>query len=188
MALNEMSKSLFSLALETEQREGTIKIEYHESPDDRRNFVKATKTRLIVFLVVFVSVFAALILFVAVIGLKEWSFALGGFAIAIAVILITVILSLPKKSSEIFLDEVSLSFNDYGVVIRACNGIRSTVQVMKWSDFELIVEYPLVTVGQLNGLAYIFPKRVFTQEEFEKFRLFAFAAAGKKCKFKNFKK
>ncbi len=90
------------------------------------------------------------------------------------------------KKRENSTEEVKLSFNAYGIVMKICSKLRSAVYAYEWNDFEQIMEYKKAAVGIKDGLAYIFPKRIFSAEEYERFRNLSFAAASKKCFYKNF--
>ena len=83
--------------------------------------------------------------------------------------------------------EVKLSFNAYGVALRECDNLKSLVCAYHWNDFENIIEYKKIAVGIKEGVAYIFPKRAFTKKEFDLLKKYAYAVAGKKCMFKDFK-
>lgn len=189
MSFEETSKGLYERAAWMESMEGTIKYNYKEEPDDAENYTGGAKQR-------FITLSAVIILsmiVVLIVGIVIHSEVLIAFSATILVFWLTFCiifirgLKKNKTLNDKHLDDVKLAFNAYGVVFRMCSDLRSAVFAYEWNDFESIVEYDKVLVGVKQNVAYIFPKRVFSEEEYNKFRRFSYAAIGKKCIYKNFK-
>lgn len=168
--------------------EYTTSYEYTtQSEDTAEYFSSATKRLLCVYGVM--SVIFLIILIVGLVLSDPWVTALGVAATVFFVLFLILYFINIKKAQKRkpMLDEVKFSFNAYGIVMRVCNARRYSVYAYEWNDFEQIIEYKRVVVGIKEGIAYIFPKRIFSSEEFERFRKMSFDGAGKKCLYKNFK-
>lgn len=189
MTYGESLKALYAKAAETESMEGTVKYEYTASPDDAAEYRNSSARN---FIAVMVLLLAGSVVVIVLGAVFDKGLLLGsgvGILIVSAVpfaVYIAAFVKAKKRSSAF--DEVTLSFNVYGVVMRMSSALDCAVFVYAWNDFDSLIEYKKVVAGVKNGLALIFPKRVFSQEEFEAFRRFSYAGAGKKCVYKNFNK
>ncbi len=186
----EAEKKLYERAAYIESLDGTVKREYTTSPDDAKNVNTATVKRFFVLIAIALIMSIAFLIFGIVI---HESIVIGVWSgLAVVLLFLTLFFwSLMRKSSKnmsaVHSEEVKIAFNAYGVVMRVCSDIRFAVYAYGWNDFENITENDKTLVGVRQGLAFIFPKRVMTEEEFEKFRRFSFASLGNKCLYKNFK-
>ncbi|MCH5163385.1 MAG: YcxB family protein [Clostridiales bacterium] len=189
MALEDKQKELYERAARIEEMEGTVKYAYKEEPDDAVNYTGAAMKRFILIMAVIFVGFAV----VLAVGIILHSDTLVCFSVAMLVFVLFFVIFFirgmrkNKSLTDKHLDDVELAFNSYGVVFRVCNDIRTAVYAYEWKEFESITEYEKVLVGIKQNLAYIFPKRVFSEEEYNRFRRFSHTAIGTKCIYKNFK-
>ena len=189
MAFTDKQNELYERAARIEEMEGTIKLVYKEAPDDATNYTGAAFKRLVLLTVILFVGFVVLL----VVGIILSQTALVYFSVTmLAFLLLFVIIFLRgmrknKSLVEKHLDDIELAFNSYGVVFRVCSDIRTAVYAYEWKEFESITEYEKVLVGVKQNIAYIFPKRVFSEEEYNRFRRFSHAAISTKCIYKNFK-
>lgn len=187
---DESEKKLLERAAYIENIDGTVKREYTTDPDDASDMNKGN-------IKMFFGAIAFLL--VAEVGLLVYgiiyndSLIIGlssGFFVVLLFLTLFFfyLLRISKKNVKVvYLDEVKLAFNSYGLTMRVCGALSHCVYAYAWTDFENISENKRSLVGIRQGKAYIFPKRVMTEEEFNKFRRFSFAALGTKCLYKNFK-
>ena len=189
MAFEDNAKTLYERAAWMESMEGTIKYSYKEEPDDIANYTGGAKKRV----AALIAAMVAMCIVLLTVGIVRQSIALMGLAVTLLVILIIFAsifaagMRKGKLLNDKHLDDVELAFNAYGVVFRLSSDLRVAVFAYEWNDFESIIEYDKVLVGVKQNVAYIFPKRVFSEEEYNIFRRFSYAALGKKCVYKNFK-
>lgn len=189
MAYLESLSAMNERAARIESMEGTVKLKYKEEPDDAKNYTGGVKKRFILLTsIVCISLVVMLAAGIALSSSPLYIFS-GTMLLFEFVFVAIVIVGIRKNKSleNKHLDDVELAFNVYGVVFRMCSDIRYAVFAYEWNDFESITEYDKVLVGVKQNVAYIFPKRVFTEEEYNKFRRFSYAAIGRKCVYKNFK-
>ena len=189
MAFEDTQKELYERAARIEEMEGTIKLVYKEEQGDATDYTGGAMKRFsLLMAVIFVGFVVVLVM-----GIVLSQDTVVYFSVTmLAFVLLFVIIFLRgirknKSLTQKHLDEVELAFNSYGVVFRVCSDIRTAVYAYEWKEFETITEYEKVLVGVKQNIAYIFPKRVFSEEEFNIFRRFSHAALGTKCFYKNFK-
>lgn len=187
----ETEKKLYERAAFIEGMEGTVKREYTTQPDDVKN---SGATSSIKKFLVIAAVFTVVSLVLFIYGIIEEKGFLTGAALGFFIFMIIIalfftlsIVNIKKNLTNIHNEEVVLSFNAYGVVMRIASDVHLAVYAYEWKEFESITEHEKALVAIKQGLSYIFPKRVMTEEEYEKFRRFSYASLGNKCFYKNFK-
>ncbi len=188
MQYNEAVSKLEERAQWIEGLENTVRYTYSTQQSDTLEYVTSSTKRVI-------GIFGILALITAVIAAvgivldSIWIFSicLCACVYTLGVVVFFAFGMKKAKKREYIPGEVSLCFNAYGISMRVCNERISSVYAYEWNDFEQITEYKKVTVGIKEGIAYIFPKRVFSADEYELFRKMSFASAGKKCFYKNFR-
>lgn len=189
MSFEDTEKGLYERAAWIEGLDGTVKCSFMAEPDDAANYNKATRKE---FIIIAITMFALCIILLTVGILLDKTLLISistAFLIFWIIFMAAIVRGIVKSKAinDQHIDEVKLAFNAYGVVFRVCNDIRTAVYAYEWQEFESISEYEKIIVGVRQNMAYIFPKRVFSEEEYNKFRRFSFAAIGKKCFYKNFK-
>lgn len=187
----ESEKKLYERAAFIEGMEGTVKREYATQPDDVKNSGATSSIK--IFLVIS-SIFAIGSLALFLYGIIEKKGFVTGAALGffifmfiIALFFVLSIINIKKNFKNVHSEDVVLSFNAYGVVMRIASEVRLAVYAYEWKEFESITENEKTLVAIKQGLSYIFPKRVMTEEEYNKFRRFSYASLGNKCLYKNFK-
>ena len=188
MAFEDRQNELYERAARIEEMEGTIKIAYKEEPEDLKNyFLSAYKPRIIALS------FLMLLCVVGCIGygLRGDAQMLEAEAILfifVVVLLIVTILKMKQYNKFVSQCDKILSFNSYGIVQRGCGEKSSSIYAYEWSEFDRINESRKLLVGISKGRAFVFPKRIFAEEEYNRFRRFSNAVIGQNCYYKNFKK
>ena len=189
MAFEDRQNELYERAARIEEMEGTIKLVYKEERDDIANYEGGASKRFLILAIVLTVVSLGLLIW----GILEHLYILIAIASGVLFMIIFTAAMFArgifkiKSQNDAPLDDVELAFNSYGVVFHMCNDIRTAVYAYEWKEFESITEYEKVLVGIKQNIAYIFPKRVFSEEEYNRFRRFSHAAIGTKCIYKNFK-
>lgn len=188
MQYNEAVSKLEERAQWIEGLENTVRYTYSTQQSDTLEYVTSSTKRVI-------GIFGILALITAVIAAvgivldSIWIFSicLCACVYTLGVVVFFALGMKKAKKREYIPEEVSLCFNAYGISMRVCSKCKSSVYAYEWNDFEQITEYKKVTVGIKEGVAYVFPKRVFSADEYELFRNMSYASAGKKCFYKNFR-
>lgn len=188
MTYEDSLSALNAKAAEVEAMEGTRSYCYTLMPEDINEYTVSALRRFFIVMIAITLLCVALLIFYVV--RCDYGY-IAMFATCIVVFGLFALFMLfcmlrSKKRNANNQAEVKLSVNSYGIVMRTVSQRISSVYVLAYTDFDNIVEYKKVVVGLRQGLAYVIPKRIFSQEEFDIFRRFSYASIGKRCAYKNF--